>query len=122
MPNVTTYIRKDDMELWAACPNKAELIHNALHKLPFGEPRNVDWSKAVELNVSKHDVRAKKIAEPRTPDLNKMDEEFRNHVFSKPEIVENIPRSSRFDGPLCKIHGLPLDNNGKCLQKGCKYS
>lgn len=30
MPNVTTYIRKDDVGLWAACPNKAELIHNAL--------------------------------------------------------------------------------------------
>lgn len=31
MPNVTTYIRKDDMEKWLACPNKAELIHNALN-------------------------------------------------------------------------------------------
>lgn len=23
---------------------------------------------------------------------------------------------------LCKIHGTPLTQNGKCLQKGCKYS
>lgn len=32
MPNVTTYIRKDDMGKWLATPNKAELIHNALNK------------------------------------------------------------------------------------------
>lgn len=24
--------------------------------------------------------------------------------------------------PTCKIHGTPLDNRGKCLQKGCKYA
>lgn len=23
---------------------------------------------------------------------------------------------------LCKIHQTPLDNRGKCLQKGCKYA
>lgn len=33
MPNVTTYIRKDDIEKWLACPNKAFLIHNALNNI-----------------------------------------------------------------------------------------
>lgn len=33
MPNVTTYIRKDDLKLWLDCSNKAELIHNALHSI-----------------------------------------------------------------------------------------
>lgn len=23
---------------------------------------------------------------------------------------------------VCKVHGLPLDDRGKCLQKGCKYA
>lgn len=23
---------------------------------------------------------------------------------------------------LCKIHGLPLDDRDRCLQKGCKYA
>jgi hypothetical protein len=23
---------------------------------------------------------------------------------------------------LCKVHGVPLTVNGKCLMKGCKYS
>lgn len=23
---------------------------------------------------------------------------------------------------LCKIHGTPLDDRGKCMQKGCKYA
>jgi hypothetical protein len=22
----------------------------------------------------------------------------------------------------CKIHGIPLDDRGRCMQKGCKYS
>ncbi len=35
MPNVTTYIRKDDMQLWLSVANKSELIHNALHTMPY---------------------------------------------------------------------------------------
>lgn len=23
---------------------------------------------------------------------------------------------------LCKVHGIPLTQNGKCMQKGCKYA
>jgi hypothetical protein len=29
---------------------------------------------------------------------------------------------SRFGKSLCKIHALPLDSRGRCLQKGCKYA
>lgn len=25
-------------------------------------------------------------------------------------------------GALCRVHGTPLDNRGRCLQKGCKYA
>jgi hypothetical protein len=28
----------------------------------------------------------------------------------------------RFSNGMCKIHELPLDGRGKCLQKGCKYA
>lgn len=27
---------------------------------------------------------------------------------------------SRTENGLCKIHGVPLDSRGRCLQKGCK--
>jgi hypothetical protein len=38
------------------------------------------------------------------------------------EVYKELTKSNRFEGPLCKIHGTPLDARGKCLQKGCKYS
>lgn len=28
----------------------------------------------------------------------------------------------RLEQGVCKIHGTPLTDNGKCLQKGCKYA
>jgi hypothetical protein len=41
--------------------------------------------------------------------------------------LENIPvemntPARRLDNGLCKVHGLPLDARGRCLQKGCKYA
>lgn len=35
-----------------------------------------------------------------------------------PPVAKNIPRESN---GLCKLHGTPLDANGFCLQKGCKF-
>lgn len=29
---------------------------------------------------------------------------------------------TKIDNGLCKIHGLPLDDRGRCMQKGCKYA
>ena len=35
------------------------------------------------------------------------------------EIVRDLfPKAQE----LCKIHGIPMTTQGKCLQKGCKYS
>lgn len=31
-----------------------------------------------------------------------------------PKLVE------RLSNGLCKVHGLPLDSRGRCLQKGCE--
>jgi hypothetical protein len=28
----------------------------------------------------------------------------------------------KLKGPVCKIHGTPLDFRGRCMQKGCKYA
>lgn len=32
------------------------------------------------------------------------------------------PSFHRLANGLCKIHGVPLTAQGKCLQKGCKYA
>ena len=38
------------------------------------------------------------------------------------KMQEPLPEHSKIGVNLCKIHSIPLTANGKCLQKGCKYS
>lgn len=41
-----------------------------------------------------------------------------------PEMVGELPAIKRIleKNKLCKIHGTPLDDRGRCMQKGCKYA
>lgn len=117
MPNVTTYIRKDDMELWLACPNKAELIHNALHpvQLPEGNPYS-------RLTVSEH-KKYSKAAEELLPKRQYIREDIINAPEEVVEIAKTLNLSpDRGSNGICKVHHTPLDNRGKCLQKGCRYA
>jgi len=50
MPQITTYIRKDDMSLWLALPNKSEAIHTMLHSLKGLEPSITDEINAQQFN------------------------------------------------------------------------
>lgn len=48
-------------------------------------------------------------------------------TINAPEEVVKIAKSlnlspHRDSNGLCKVHGIPLDSRGKCLQKGCKYA
>lgn len=54
-----------------------------------------------------------------------------NPIFGQPiitkrstanKIMKSVEGSSRFEQSLCRVHRLPLDARGRCLQKGCKYS
>lgn len=51
----------------------------------------------------------------------------KKHEVPDLEVVKELSRQQnnpRFTGAIasCKVHGLPLDSRGRCLQKGCKYS
>lgn len=53
--------------------------------------------------------------------------EFLSNALSslslEPDVFLLSPKVAKEQGvELCKIHGLPLDDRGRCLQKGCKYS
>lgn len=38
-------------------------------------------------------------------------------------ILDNIEKgTNRAVNGLCKAHGTPLDDRGRCMQKGCKYA
>lgn len=44
-------------------------------------------------------------------------------IRSMPPIEEAVKQAVKdAKMPVCKIHGTPLTENGKCLQKGCKYA
>lgn len=37
-------------------------------------------------------------------------------------VIKNAPATpTRGSNGLCKVHGTPLDDRGKCLVKGCKH-
>jgi len=84
MPQVTVYVREEDLDSWKAISKKSEFIHNAINSNP------------------------KIIFKPEIKPETKLE------TFNK--LKETIGVK------LCKVHGLPLDGRGRCLQKGCKYS
>lgn len=42
-------------------------------------------------------------------------------IITGAKKIINVP-SARLGNGMCKIHDTPLTNQGRCLQKGCKYS
>lgn len=60
----TVYLRDEDLDLWAACPNKSLLVHNALTKLVIEPPPKdypspdvvdigEDWKEKLTLRAEK---------------------------------------------------------------------
>lgn len=66
-------------------------------------------------------------AQSKKYDLSKSKESElpRPKTINAPKEVVDIARGLNLKkdrNGLCKIHGIPLDGRGRCLQKGCKYS
>lgn len=59
MPQVTVYIRKEDLEKWEAVEKKAEFIHLSLNQKPINSlvERAVDLGVAIEKHTSKKVVK-----------------------------------------------------------------
>jgi len=52
MPQVHTYIRNEDMELWKSLPNKSEFIHNALN----GFDLRKDYTEKLTAKIDKSPI------------------------------------------------------------------
>jgi hypothetical protein len=101
MPKTSFYLRNEDIDKWKAVEEKSAWIHAMLHQLP--EPREdppLDDIKFTDLDT--HD----------------------QAIVVLQERGVSLPKSKLLMYPngLCKIHGIALDNRGRCLQKGCKYA
>lgn len=137
MPQVTVYIREDDLDKWKALEKKSEFIHTALNKEMGGfmlDGQRVNELPSYVANTVKTPKPGFKKAT--SDDLNQkalgdtfygVDIYDTSKVLKTPKDAEkavgNLTISAGFEPvKLCKIHGTPLDSRGKCLQKGCKYS
>jgi hypothetical protein len=95
MPQVTVYIRQEDIEAWKGVHKKSEFMHNALEHLSTYDGAPIVLRETL----------------PTTP--------------SPIEQLTKIPgittANKIINKGACRIHGTPLTDGGKCLQKGCKY-
>lgn|SRR3990167_1836333 len=133
MPTVPTYITDDDFAVYLKVKKQhksawTEFIHNALNPItwkpgshgdgkPIKTPKNTLTLSAPILDP--------KATEPPT------DQPFRRKVIKSPKDAAKAVRITANPNTvnevepwvkLCKIHGIPLDGRGKCLQKGCRYA
>lgn len=115
MPQVTVYVREDDLAKWKALEKKSEWLSARLNYVP---PKTIwdDGEPAQALQPILNKVgRANKVIRPVGPSKT-----------LGPDLL-NIPgvqRASELETKvkLCKVHGIPLDSRGRCMQKSCKYA
>lgn len=110
MPNVTVYIRKDDMDAWRQLPNKSEEISKLLRGQDSslateGTPGPVFYEETSTINPES--LKGIKIAGA-TIDSTPVG---KNPFYLKPKADK-----------LCK-NGHPIpDGRDRCMGKGCKYA
>lgn len=96
------YFRKENWDKFQAEENKSELINKLLSNHYTGLKVGDRLDSTPPLQVVKIDK-----TEP-----------VKLQTFNKLKQTLGV----KVDAKLCKIHGLPLDDRGRCLQKGCKYA
>lgn len=111
MPQVTVYIRAEDMDAWKAIEKKSEFIHNALNdgRMPFLEAQRIPeivrtkWEKANEaLSEAKVSTEGRYVATP-------------EGIYGPTKLESKAQK-------FCKEgHPIPVGRD-KCLGKGCKHS
>lgn len=116
MPQVTVYIREDDLDKWKSIEKKSDFVSGALNK-------SESWRVTGDIMTGNPNV----APNPFTP-INPRDvvnETIRegekmirvtHDVVDKLTKIPGIKRAS--DIKTCKKHGTPLTSQGKCLQKG----
>lgn len=100
MPQVTVYIREEDIELWKAVEKKSEFIHSALR----GQPK---------VSPPLHKKSPKK----------KLEDVYEATVdITRTTAFTTDPSKSENQLRLCKNGHILSDLTGRCTQKDCKYS
>lgn len=108
MIQITAYLRDEkDLAIWKSLPNKTEWLHSVLSDSWRGQSIK-DMPKI--------------IAPPDKVIPMTVENPEGKTVVMVGKLPDGTHGIRRADGGLCKIHGTPLTDLGKCLQKGCKYA
>lgn len=122
MPQMTIYIRRDDVEAWKSVIKKSEFIHNALQdrstydgakivlREDIGTPLPTKMPKTLEEANDPNDPGYSARVVPDIPS-----------VFGKSMITDAVKRKVQYSGTCPNGHILQIGRN-KCSQKGCKYA
>lgn len=115
MPRRDIWIRVEDLKTWESIHDKPLFLHNAIALYDGYKELSPVQRKEVKEHI-------KKI--PNKPDAYILSPRV---AYDNPELVEQFDKLAERvkKGPiefLCKVHSIPLDSRGKCLQKGCKYA
>lgn len=118
MIQITAYLRDEaDKAKWDAIPRgkKAEWLHIALN-----EPYDVGYvhgALATSTNAKKGIGVVDTLLE-RERGIIKTLKQAKSAGFEVAQATDTVKGKSG----TCPIHKIPLDDRGKCLQKGCKYA
>lgn len=131
MPRVNIYIRKEDLEKWEAIGDKPSFIHDAIRVQDSTLHGTMYPKGETEIPGGKVIANSTNIKENKDGTITAIDPSKHSSFTRKPPVIKTAQEAMTriaqahtdkdYHG-LCKIHGTPLTDKGKCLQKGCKYA
>lgn len=138
MPHANIWIRKEDWKAWQNISDKPGWIHDGLTSglvtipprglkpppIKRAAAKKIDpaWvATDLRIDASKGTAVTSALAPPVATALpGPVATAAPGNVVSTADIIKKrlYPEISG----TCKVHGIPLTAQGKCLQKGCKYA
>lgn len=119
--NMNIYISKDNEAYLRTKDSMSGFINKLIDRerdLESG-PRLADGTKGFVIPFTK----AKKIQEVRSATAeDKVYIVNGSDPVSRTDAIGLSKTPAKANIVMCKVHGIPLDSRGRCLQKGCKYA
>jgi hypothetical protein len=114
----TIYIRKENQARWDEIKDKSAWVNAYLEKSPPNSRVLAEGLEPVSTPIIPKTTPVTKAADVLIGNMEKAMAEFAPET----KDAKTNDYMSRLKIPTCKVHGSPLDDRGRCLQKGCKYA
>lgn len=127
MPHANIWIRRQNQGRWDAIDDKSAWVNAMLKEsapsrstMLAGNEAPYPASDIFKKESVGKDDRDYPVIKPLAHPWEPVDEDTTLKAVKELHRQQNNPR---FSGAIasCKIHGIPLDARGRCMQKGCRY-